>query len=284
MIRLAAFADEADSRVEGQIEALHRNGLEYIELRGLDGKNIATVTEDEAEKYAKMYSDAGIKVWSIGSPIGKVDITSDLEAHKNTLRHVCRLANIFGTDKIRMFSFYKAYDCEEQVLSELCEMVKIADEYGVKLYHENEKEIFGDILERVIKIRDNVKGLCHIYDPANYLECKQDADVTLGALHATTDYFHIKDVISATGELVPAGYGDGKIDKLISMIPDGDDKTLTLEPHLAVFAGYSEIDNTEMKNKFKFNSNNEAFDAAVNALKAVLEAQGYKKVQGGYAK
>ena len=284
MIRLAAFADEADSRVEGQIEALKRNGLEYIELRGLDGKNIATITEDEARAYAKTYADAGIKVWSIGSPIGKVDISSDLEAHKNTLRHVCRLANIFGTDKIRMFSFYGAYESEEKVLCELSKMVKIADEYGVKLYHENEKEIFGDTLERVLKIRDRVDGLCHIYDPANYLECKQDADETLAALHATTDYFHIKDVISATGELVPAGFGDGKIDKLISMIPENDDKTLTLEPHLAIFAGYSDIDNTEMKNKFKFDSNNEAFDAAVNALKGVLEAQGYKKVDGGYAK
>ena len=284
MIRLAAFADEADSRVEGQIEALKRNGLEYIELRGLDGKNIASISEQEAENYAKMYADAGIKVWSIGSPIGKVALDSDLEAHKNTLRHVCRLANIFGTERIRMFSFYKAYEEEEKVLSELSEMVKIADEYGAKLYHENEKEIFGDTLERVIKIRDSVKGLCHIYDPANYLECKQDADETLAALHATTDYFHIKDVISATGELVPAGYGDGKIGKLVAMIPADDDKTLTLEPHLAIFAGYSDIDNTEMKNKFKFNSNGEAFDAAVNALKAVLEAEGYKKVDGGFAK
>lgn len=284
MIRLAAFADEADSRVEGQIEALHRNGIEYIELRGLDGKNIATISEDEAQKYAKMYSDAGIKVWSIGSPIGKVDISSDLEAHKNTLRHVCRLANIFGTQKIRMFSFYGAYECEGKVLSELSEMVNIADEYGVKLYHENEKEIFGDTLERVLRIKNGVEGLCHIYDPANYLECGQNADETLAALHADTDYFHIKDVISATGELVPAGYGDGKINRLVAMIPDGEDKTLTLEPHLAVFAGYSDIDNTEMKNKFKFSSNNEAFDAAVNALKAVIEAQGYKKVDGGYAK
>ena len=284
MIRLAAFADEADSRVEGQIEALKRNGLEYIELRGLDGKNIASISEDEAEKYARMYRDAGIKVWSIGSPIGKVDISSDLEAHKNTLRHVCRLANIFGTKKIRMFSFYKAYECEEQVLSELSEMVSIADEYGVKLYHENEKEIFGDTLERVLKIRDSVDGLCHIYDPANYLECGQAADETLAALHSTTDYFHIKDVIVATGELVPAGYGDGKIGKLVAMIPEDDDKTLTLEPHLAVFAGYSDIDNTEMKNKFKFASNNEAFDAAVKALVAVLKSEVYKKVDGGFAK
>ena len=283
MIRLAAFADEADSRVEGQIEALKRNGIEYIELRGLDGKNISAISEEEAVKYAKMYADAGIKVWSLGSPIGKVDIASDLEAHKTLLRRVCRYAKIFGTDKVRMFSFYKAYESRDAVLSQLSKMVKIADEYGIKLYHENEKEIYGDVLSRVLDIRDNVKGLYHIYDPANYIECGQDADATLGALHATTDYFHIKDVIAATGELVPAGFGDGRIDKLVDMIGN-DDKTLTLEPHLRVFAGYSDIDNTEMKNKFTFKSNGEAFDAAVNALRAVIEAQGYKRVNGGYVK
>jgi gamma-glutamylcysteine synthetase len=52
MIRLAAFADEADKMVEGQIAALKRNGVEYIELRGLDGKNIAQISEEEAHKYA----------------------------------------------------------------------------------------------------------------------------------------------------------------------------------------------------------------------------------------
>ncbi len=284
MIRLAAFADEADKMVEGQIAALKRNGVEYIELRGLDGKNIAQISEEEAHKYAKMYADGGIKVWSLGSPIGKVDINSDLEAHRGVLRHLCRLCKIFGTDRIRMFSFYKAFDCEERVMDELRAMVAIADEYGVKLCHENEKEIFGDKLGRVLKIREQVKGLYHIYDPANFLECGESSEDTLNALHAGTEYFHIKDVIAATGELVPAGYGDGNIARLVAMIGEDEDKTLTIEPHLAIFAGYSDIDNTEMKNKFKFESNNEAFDAAVNAIKNVILSQGYKAVDGGFAK
>ena len=90
----------------------------------------------------------------------------------------------------------------------------------------------------------------------------------LGAIYnlevAKTDYFHIKDVISSTQELVPAGFGDGKIDKLVDMIDK--DVVLTLEPHLAIFSGYANIDNTEMKNKFTFSSNQEAFDTAVNAF------------------
>ncbi len=284
MIRLAAFADEADSALTGQIEALLRNGIGYIELRGIDGKNIAKITCAEAERYAEMLSAAGIAVWSVGSPIGKIRISKYGEEHKEKLRHLCRLAQIFGTDKMRIFSFYDAYDQREQVFSALAEMRDIAADFGIGLYHENEKAIYGDTLERVLDIMENVSGLHYVYDPANFLETGEDPELTLSALHAKTDYFHIKDIDRATHELVPAGYGDGRIDRLIAEIGDADDRVLTLEPHLAVFAGYAEIDGTEMKNKFQFRSNQEAFDAAVTALGRLLAQAGYQKVEGGYCK
>jgi len=282
MIRLCAFADEADKMVDGQIEALHRNKIGLIELRGLDGKNVSKLTEDEAREYAKKFSDAGIKVWSIGSPLGKVDISEDIDEYLKLVRHVCRLAKIFGTDKIRMFSFFCAYEHEDKVIDNLKKMVAVAKEEGVQLYHENEKEIFGDTCERVLKIMDKVEGLKFIYDPANFIEVGEDADMTLDTLHSKTDYFHIKDVIAESKTLVPAGHGNGKISELVSRI--SDDKVLTLEPHLKVFSGYSDIDATEMKNKFHFDTNDEAFDAAANALKKVLAEAGYKEIEGGFVR
>ena len=95
-----------------------------------------------------------------------------------------------------------------------------------------------------------------------------------------TDYFHIKDVISSSGQLVPAGEGDGMIGELLSRIKD--DKTLTLEPHLAVFDAYKTIDSTEMKHKYIYKDSNEAFDAAVNALKDILYKLGYKEEGEGF--
>ena len=231
-----------------------------------------------------MLSDSGIKVWSIGSPIGKIKMADYGEEHKAKLRHICELAKIFGTDKIRMFSFFEAYDKEDKVFSALTEMRDIAEGYGIGLYHENEKEIYGDTLERVFKIMDNVKGLHYVYDPANFVDVGEDASCAIEKLYATTDYFHIKDVISDTHELVPAGHGDGCIDKLVAMISADEDKVLTLEPHLAIFQGYAQIDSTEMKNKFHFDNNNDAFDAAVKALKQILASEGYKETTGGYIK
>ena len=59
MIRLCAFSDEAGNSLKEQIEALKSNSISLMELRSID------ITIEEAK---------GISVWSIGSPIGKVDI------------------------------------------------------------------------------------------------------------------------------------------------------------------------------------------------------------------
>lgn len=284
MIKLAAFADEAGSDLACQIGALRRNGIGLIEIRGVDGKNIADLTCGEAEACASRLNAAGIRVWSIGSPIGKIRLGGDVGAHMEKFRHVLKLAGIFGTDKIRMFSFYEAYGEGERVFALLTGMVETAAAAGVTLCHENEKAIYGDTLARVLEIRERVPGLHLIYDPANFIEAGEDPAVTLPALHGKCAYFHIKDAVAKTGEIVPAGYGDGRIAELIDRIPAEADTVLTVEPHLKVFEGYAQIDGTEMKNRFRFETNGAAFDAAVQALQKLLGDAGYKKTTGGYVK
>ena len=116
MTRLSAFADEASTDFTGQLAALKRNGISLIELRGLDGKNIADIDERQAESYAAALREAQIGVWSIGSPIGKISIDGDLSGHFEKLRHLCRLAKIFGTDKMRVFSFFDAYEKRDALI------------------------------------------------------------------------------------------------------------------------------------------------------------------------
>lgn len=89
---------------------------------------------------------------------------------------------------------------------------------------------------------------------ATFVGCSP-AEKTLQKLHGKAEYFHIKDVVAKTGELVPAGYGDGKIGELVEKITS--DKVLTLEPHLAIFDAYKSIDNAEMKHKFSYASGGE---------------------------
>ncbi|HOV69861.1 MAG TPA: hypothetical protein PLZ84_06010, partial [Clostridia bacterium] len=51
---------------------------------------------------------------------------------------------------------------------------------------------------------------------------------------------------------------------------------LTVEPHLTVFKGFENLRDSAHKNKFTYSSEDEAFDAAVAALKEVLEKRGFR--------
>ena len=281
-IRLSAFSDEAGASLSEQIDALQKNNIALTELRSVNKKNVAELTLGEAREISSTLKSEGIMLSAVGSPMGKVNISVNINEYLDTVKHICELANIFATDRIRMFSFFEAHTERERVLDNLCRMVEVADSYGVGLYHENEKGIYGDVAERVLDIKENVKGLRFVYDPANFLQVGESADKTLPLLHAMSDYFHIKDVVSATGELVPAGEGDGQIPRLVEMIDR--DTVMTVEPHLRIFGGYDKIDGEKMKHKFHFESNREAFDAAVGALKVILINNGYTEINGGFAK
>ncbi len=280
MIRLCAFADEADKALGAQIAALQRNGISLIEIRNINKKNVADLTNEEAEEAYRMLKENGIAVWSVGSPLGKVKL-AEAKEHMKTVRRVCEIARLLHAARIRIFSFFEAYEDPAAVKHYLAEMCAIAAEHGVALCHENEKKIYGDTLERVTELVDaDIAGLRFVFDPANYIQCGVDTREAMEALFDKTAYFHIKDVIAETGELVPAGVGDGHIDEIITRIKAaGRDAVLTLEPHLKVFAGYANIDDTALQTKYRYATNDESFDAAVAALKGLLLAGGYKETE-----
>lgn len=282
MIRLCAFADEASKSIYEQISSMKKNNIFYLELRSIDGINVKDFTIEMASEYKKILDTEGIEVWSIGSPLGKVDIDCDFSEYEKEIRHVCEIANIFDCKRIRMFSFFNAYEKKEKVFEYLRKMVDIGNEYGVYMYHENEKDIYGDTIERVKEIKKNVEGLKSIYDPANFVQCGVNPEDGIKELFDSTDYFHVKDIIKSTGEIVPAGKGDCLIDRIISLIDK--DMTMTLEPHLSLFDGYKDIDNTELKNKYVYKDGKEAFDAAASSLIHLLEEQGYTFNGLGYTK
>lgn len=280
MIRLCAFSDEADDSLRGQVAALHRNDITLTELRSVYGKNVSALTVQEATEIRRTLNGEGISVWSVGSPLGKCDIGISEQEWIEQVKNICAVACALGSDKIRAFSFFNAYEQRERVFDYLNQAAHVAKGFAVTLYHENEKDVYGDTYERVVELMQHVEGWRFVYDPANFIQCGQTAEKTLQLVQKCS-YFHIKDVVAQTGELVPAGEGDGKIDKLLSYIDK--DTVLTVEPHLAIFGAYSQIDDTEMKLKHLFKSNDEAFDAAVDAIKNLLAKNGWKNHNGEYS-
>lgn len=280
-IKLFAFADEADESVDGQIKAMKRNGLDGLEIRGVDGQNIAEISLDKAKEVRKKLDDAGLITWSIGSPIGKMDITDDFEAHKEKLKYTLEISKILNSNNMRIFSFYipKGEDASKysnQVIEYLAEMSEIAKPYNMNLCHENEKGIYGDIPERVLEIHKALPGIKGIFDPANYVQNDVDTLKAWEMLKEYVYYVHIKDS-KLDGSIVPAGMGDGNIEKIASDYVNRGGKFFTIEPHLAVFSGLGglEREGEETKINFECSDNNTAFDAACTAFKDLMVKGGY---------
>ena len=98
-MNIYAFADEASGQISGQIAAMQRNGLAGLEIRGVDGQNISDISLEKAREVRQRLDDANLRVWSMGSPIGKIGVTSeDFPAHLEKLRHTLELANVLGYD------------------------------------------------------------------------------------------------------------------------------------------------------------------------------------------
>lgn len=268
MIRLCAFSDEAADSLSGQIAALKRNNITLTEFRSVEGKNVSLLSTQEADEIRRTLNGEGISVWSVGSPLGKCSIEISKQEWLENVKRICEIANSLRADKIRAFSFFSAYNQKERVFDYLNEAASVAKSFEVTLYHENEKEVYGDTYDRVRELMENLIGWKFIYDPANFIQCGENAGKAL-SLADRCSYYHIKDVDAETNEMLPAGEGDGAIDKLLQLIDK--DTVLTVEPHLAVFGAYSQIDNSEMKLRYRFENNAAAFDAAVAALKRLLE-------------
>ncbi len=284
----SAFADEASSVFDEQIVALKRNGLTYIEVRGIDGAGILDKTDDELKAVKEKLDANGIKVSAIGSPIGKYDITAEFEPHLEAFKRAVNAAKILDTKNIRMFSFFipdEKYDeYRDEVIRRIGIMLDIARAEGITLCHENESKIYGQDISRVKDLLVSLPDLKAVYDPANFLLTDNDPikgfDISLPHL----EYMHIKDALSFERMIVPAGEGEGYIKEAILKAHDANpDKLiiLTLEPHLAEFSGYASIDERELKGKYSFANNNESFDYGVKALEKVMKRAGFERNEDG---
>ncbi len=278
-IRIFAFADEASAEITGQIAAMQRNGLNGLEIRNADGTNVSDLTLDKAKEIRARMDDAGLSVWSIGSPIGKIDIVKDdFAAHLNKFRHTLDVADVLGAKNIRLFSFYipageKPENHRGKVFEQMGAMIDAAAGRGIDLCHENEKGIYGDMAVRCLELHKEFPALKAVFDPANFIQCGQDTWEGWQMLKPYVKYLHIKDAL-ADGNVVPAGKGIGQVPRIVKEYLAMGGTALTLEPHLKVFDGLAALERENDKSAvgaYCYKTNDEAFDAACAALSEILK-------------
>ena len=249
--KISGFSDEITEITKEQFEALNKFGITYFEPRGIDGKNISTLTEEELYGLKALMDMYGIKASSIGSPVGKIKVADEFEPHLEVLENVVKAAKILGTKYIRVFSFYHGTEEEwteeerAEVFRRMSIMIEYAKEQNVVLLHENEKDIYGDTADRCLELMEHFAGphFKAIFDPANFVQAGENTERAYEMLKPYIEYMHIKDARRNEGDVVPAGIGDGNVEYILrDLFSSGYDGFLSLEPHLGKFKGLADLE------------------------------------------
>lgn len=294
-VQISGFADEISQNFEKQLRTVTELGMHYISLRSAEGKGIADYTEGEVrEKLLPLLKEYGVKVSSIGSPIGKVEIDDEegFKKQKEQLEELCRICKLLSCKYIRVFSFFmpkdgNPEDYREKVIEKLREFVEIAGKHEIILLHENEKEIYGDTGKRCRELLDAVRSpyLRAAFDFANFVQCQEDAEECWNLLAPDIEYIHIKDALFENQINVVCGTGDGKVKKLLkrAIYEEGYQGFLTLEPHLVQFDALKSLERgkADVIAKNTARDGEEGYRMQYHALMKVLEDIEQKKVRIG---
>ena len=284
--RLSAFADEAGKALSTQLAALRDNGIGMIELRNVDGKSCVDLTDEEVLDIRARLAGEGVTLSALGSPCGKYPITEPFQPHLDVFKRALEICRLLGAGRMRMFSFFIPKGEErsvyrEGVISRLGQMLELARDAGVELCHENEKGIYGEGKEACLEILSAFGGeMKAVYDPANFAQAQVGSEA-FPLIAPYISYMHIKDALLKDGAVVPAGKGDGGVEKILSSLAGmREDTVLTLEPHLRVFDGLKALQAEELTHHYSYPDASAAFRAAADALKEILTRLNFHESKG----
>jgi len=238
---ISGFTDEISGNLDEQIKTMHELGQNYFCPRGVNGINISKYSSKKFEKNVlPILNKENIHISSIGSPIGKLFIYDEISflIQLKKLKELVKIAKMTNCQYIRMFSFYYGNANPDKVfpivVRKIKAFLKVVKGTGVKLLHENEKLIYGDVPSRVLKLYEEINDpdfvLC--FDASNYIQCDVDVKEAFDLLKDKTVYYHIKDCYKYKIE-VPVGLGLGNYNYILKTLIDNNfEGFLTLEPHL----------------------------------------------------
>ncbi len=276
---LSAFADEAAADLAGQIQAMRANNLTAVDVRAADGVNIADFTPAKARQVRDALAAEGFTVACLASPIGKINIDDPLAPHLDKMKRLCETADILSCPRVRFFSFYlpagrPAADYRTEVLERLDLLLRIAADGGIRMLHENEKGIYGDVSERCLDLHQSFGSrMGGIVDPANYLQVGSDPLQAMQILDQWTEYLHIKDVRLSDGKLMPAGQGDGHVAEIIRIYAARPGRVhIAVEPHLFAFSGLAKLEREPVSQKAADNDKPSEAEQALAAFAAAIAA------------
>ncbi len=268
--RLGGFADEAADSIEGQVEVLKCLGWSQIELRTVNKKQIADLSEKEFDHTLEVLSDNEINVMSLGSNIANwgQSILSPFEETKELVAKTLPRAVALKAEYVRIMSYSILTDDRKRILDNQFEeerfkrlnfIVSSFLDKGIVPLHENCFTYGGLSYEHTLKLLDNVKALKLVFDTGNP---PIDVDARSGYPYRYQNSFefysnvkqfiahvHIKDsyIDKASNECYTyPGEGKGDVLQIVNDLEESGYKGYySMEPHMALVFHNSAIKHSE---------------------------------------
>ncbi len=247
---LTGFADEASQDLATQIRVTKALGWNAIESRGVWGRNIHDLEEDEFERACAMLDEAGVRVNCFGSTIANWGKSVD-DPFEITLavveRAIPRMQRL-GTKLIRIMSYARLAGDDQRPQERFARLREIQARFadaGLTPVHENCMNYGGLSWRHTLELVENVPGLKLVFDTGNP-GITPDPDQGGGATQDPVEFYrnvrehvayvHIKDARLEGAEEIYSypGEGAGRIPEILDLlIADGYDGGLSIEPHMA---------------------------------------------------
>lgn len=217
---ISGFADEGpvDKKAESQLTMLLAVGMSFYSLRFVDVgdgvKNVMQLSTEEIQRLKKLHADFGVRVSSIGSPIGKVKLLDVEDGTTNKyvdfqqylaedVQRAVDLAGEFDTKLIRGFSFYhpKGEDAGpyvDQAAERLAAIAETCERSGVFFGLEVEANLVGHSGQLLAELHRKVANthLVLVFDGGN-LACQNLSPAQIfaeyEAMKEGIGWLHIKD-------------------------------------------------------------------------------------------
>ncbi len=253
--KLGVISDEVSNDLEHSLLWCKEYGLKWVELRNVWGKYVTEMQPDNVKRANDLLAKHEIKVSVLDTPYYKIVLPGTeparregskdsytMDDQKPLLERSMARAKDFGTDKVRIFAFWRVADPRtvfDRVARLLDDTAAIAKEEKIRLVLENEYAC------NVATGKESAEILKAVKSPAFGLNWDSGNAFAAGELVPYPDgyagldkkriwHLHLKDAVMNNGKSSWKPVGAGSIDfvgQFKALLADGYKETLSLETH-----------------------------------------------------
>lgn len=246
---VTGIADEAARDIETQVKAHRELGWDHIELRLIDGRNVAGELPDaDFDRVCGVLEQAEMRVTGFGSRIANWSrhITDDFAVDVADLKASIPRMQRLGARFMRVMSWIgegvSESEWRKEAIRRMRELAKMAEDGGIVLCHENCTGWGGLSVQHMLELRSEVDSpaFALLYDIGNTVSHGLDPEEFFSGIRGEFVYVHVKDVKQQphggpSDDYRYCGEGDANVREYLRriIVEDGYDGVISIEPHVA---------------------------------------------------